>query len=118
MSSSSMQQASQDAPDSSDSPQDSDSDNSQGSAGYTICIKVDGQGDISVGVTPASADDGDEDDDSSDYAPAKNIKDALTVALDIYRNDGQVKDSDADFNEGYSSQTPPSNSAPSTYAGD
>lgn len=80
--------------------------------GYTICIVVDAQNNISVGVVPGTDADSDQDDDASqgggasggddqsgsggssdsdqDFAPAKNIKDALSVALDIYRNDGQI----------------------------
>ncbi len=36
-------------------------------------------------------------------APARNIKDALTQALEIYKNNGQVSQSngDADFNAGF-----------------
>ena len=84
--------------------------------GYTICIKVDAQNKISVGVTPASADDNDADDDDSSYAPAPNIKDALTTALDIYRNQGQVSDSDSDFNSGYGSKSQGKAAAKSTYS--
>ena len=100
---------------------------------YTIQIIVSG-GQISVGVVPGDGDsddssdssaasgssgdpsatgsggdpdnDGDSDSDSSGAQPVKNIKEALTIALDIYRNGGQVQDADADFNSGFNSQTP------------
>ncbi len=72
--------------------------------GYTICIVVDANGQIAVGVLPGTDADGDGDDDTAqgaqgaapdgdhDFAPAKNIKEALTVALDIYRNDGEMSE--------------------------
>ncbi len=114
----------------------SDDDASQA---YTICITVDGD-QISVGVQPG---DGDADDQGGSAAgggtsgasgasgasgggdagsdsgggmtPVKNIKEALTVALEIYRSGGQVEDADADFNSGYASQQQPS--APPTGGG-
>lgn len=85
-------------------------------AGYTICIHVDAQGDLSVGVTPASADDGDADDDTSDYKPASTIKDALTDALEIYKANGQQSDADGDMDAGFASKMQAGNNM-STYGG-
>jgi hypothetical protein len=78
--------------------------------GYKICIAVDGQGAITVGVEnenepPEGAepsdgsDDGtppaagaeapeDEEAEMSDMKPAASIKEALTMALEIYKSNG------------------------------
>ena len=109
------------------------SDGSGGaSEDYTIQIIVSG-GQISVGVMPGDGDsddssadsgasggadgssassgggdpdnDGDSDSGASGAQPVKNIKEALTIALDIYRNGGQVQDADSDFNSGFQGQT-------------
>jgi hypothetical protein len=62
-----------------------------GQQGYTIEIHVDPQGAISVGVdTGADEQDEGAGDDAGELQPAKNIKDALTIALDIFRNEGQM----------------------------
>ena len=76
-------------------------------SGYKICIAVDGAGKISVGVEneggaagePADgSDSGSEDEDAEMGAmqPASSIKEALTMALEIYKADGQVPSSSAD----------------------
>jgi hypothetical protein len=83
-----------------------------GQGSYTICIKVEG-GQLSVGVDKAAAapmGDGMEAmAETSQYAPAGSIKEALTMALDIYRNDGGMPDDavgDAEFNAGLSNREP------------
>lgn len=82
---------------------------------YKICIAVDSDGKITVGVDPS--DDSDDsasesgsggsadDSDDSGMQSVKNIKEALTIALDIYKNAGQMTDGDSDFNSGYSNQS-------------
>ncbi len=83
-------------------------DSGAGDGSYEICIKVTADGQLSVGVESADAEaqEGGADDDSG-YAPAKNIKDALTKALEIFKNNGQMSttDPDADFQAGFGSQS-------------
>lgn len=52
--------------------------------GYTICIKVDATGRISVGVERGSLEEG----EYENFTPAKDRKDALTMALEILKADG------------------------------
>lgn len=73
----------------------------QGSeAGFEICIRVEPDGSLSVGVeddsTPQTEGlEGDE--DKSGYRPADNIRDALTMALDIYRErEGKTAEAEGD----------------------
>lgn len=91
--------------------------------GYTICLKVAADGGISVGVEregaemaeampsapgAAPAEMGAEA-ESESYMPAASIKEALTTALEIYRNDGQMPDggqADAEFGSGYTNRMP------------
>ena len=76
------------------------------SGGFTICIKVAPDGSIKVGTEPYAEEGGE---DESGLAPAKNIKEAMSVALDIYNNGGQVVDAtagDADFDSGFASKQP------------
>ena len=77
-------------------------------AGYTICIKVAGDGSLSVGLeneaaemaaAPGSADG--EAAEESGYRPAEDIKDALTQALSIYKADGQAT-AESQFDSGFS----------------
>jgi hypothetical protein len=74
--------------------------------GYVIEIKVDGQGKISVcveneaGGAPEGVDGGmappeNEDAEMSQYQPAANIKEALTMALDIFKANGKAAPGDA-----------------------
>jgi hypothetical protein len=72
------------------------------SQGYSISINVDGQGNITVGVETSSEERGEEpavagaepdaDPEQPDDGarPVANIKEALQVAGDIYRNAGQM----------------------------
>lgn len=83
-----------------------------GMGSYTICIKVEG-GQLSVGVDKAAAapmGDGMEGmAETAKYAAAGSIKEALTMALEIYRNDGAMPDEavgDAEFNSGFSRREP------------
>ncbi len=69
-------------------------------SGYEICIRVDAQGMLSVGIeddsTPQTEGlEGDE--DKSGYKPAENIRDALTMALDMYRErSGKAEEADSE----------------------
>lgn len=90
-------------------------DDGQNQNGFTIAIVVDGQGKIAVGVLPGTDADQDGDDDANqagaqdgdhDFVPAKNIKDALTIALDAFRNGGELGeqgDPDGDLTAGFTS---------------
>lgn len=95
--------------------------------GYTIEITVTADGKISVGVESADEENEEEssaggasagsgadgagtsDDESTEPTegaaqPAKNIKDALVMALEIYKNNGAspgVDDSDSQFQSGF-----------------
>lgn len=110
---------------------DSDTDSGMG-AGYVIEITVTADGMISVGVESADEESQEEDgegassggssdseDESADPSaepaepadgaamPAKTIKEALTMALEIFKNNGQspsADTSDSDFSSGYSGQ--------------
>ncbi len=70
-------------------------------SGYEICIRVDAKGMLSVGVENDStpqADGLEGDEDKSGYMPAENIREALTMALDMYRersgNEGDAESED------------------------
>lgn len=91
------------------SPDDQD----QGaSAGYCIEIHVSAGGAITVEVEPegeeaqeeagGAAGEPGEGGGAPEGAPAKNIKDALTMALEIYRNNGQSPEAaDDSFQQGF-----------------
>lgn len=86
-------------------------------SGYAILIRVDGQGQISVGVEnesggapePAMGAEPAEDEMSEmgSMQPAPNIKAALTMALDIYKSNGTATDTAGNsdqFKAGFSGQ--------------
>lgn len=83
-------------------------------AGYTICIQVGADGKLSVGVdkeaaaAPMPGAGMEMEAEAMAYMPAGSIKEALTVALEIYRNDGQMPDDggQADFDSGYTNRMP------------
>lgn len=92
-----------------------DQDDSQG-GGYCIEIHVAADGSITVDVEPeaeeASEEQGEDGGESGGEgaepkgAPAKNIKDALTMALEIFRNQGQQPGAaDDSFQQGFSSSS-------------
>ncbi len=56
----------------------------EGDGSYTICIRVDASGKLSVGVEQGSAEEG----EYGNFMPAKDRKDALTMALEILKADG------------------------------
>lgn len=64
--------------------------------GYTIEIEVAGDGSITVSVESAATEGaestGDESQDEQSAQPAANIKEALTLALAAYKNDGKLPD--------------------------
>lgn len=83
--------------------------------GYTICIKVGADGQISVGVEDEAAEaqagaesPEQESAEESSLQPVGSIKEALTAALDIYRSNGQApEDSGAmqdEFTSGFKGQ--------------
>lgn len=93
----------------------------ESTGGYEICIRVGADGALSVGVEREGAEAaqamppgggqpmemmaaGEE----AAYQPAGSIKEALTMALEIYRADGQMPDDggQADFDSGYTSRMP------------
>ena len=107
-------------------PSADDSTGAPAEQGYTIEIIVAADGTITVDVeqgeddddsesgaaSGAGADDGsgdsgagdDTDSGAGSPTPAKNIKDALSIALDVYRNDGQIaaaSSPDDDMQAGY-----------------
>ena len=78
--------------------------------GYTIEIKVSGDGSITVSSESANEEAGEESAEGGEAAeapegtPVKSIKEALTLVLDIYRNDGQASQgasADDQMNEGF-----------------
>lgn len=77
--------------------------------GYTIEIAVSADGKISVGCESAAAEGAEAGAEGAPEAamatqPAKDIKDALVIALGIYKNNGEMPeadDSDAQFASGY-----------------
>lgn len=85
--------------------------------GYEICIKVSADGKLSVGVEkeaamgepPMPGQPGMEmEAEAMAYMPAQNVKEALTMALEIYRGDGQMPDDSgqAEFDSGYTNRMP------------
>ena len=61
--------------------------------GYEICIRVDAQNQISVGVESASAESSEQpggEQGESGYQSVESIDQALQVAGDIYKNSGQI----------------------------
>lgn len=89
-------------------------------AGYEICIRVGGDGKLSVGVESGQAEAAEAapgmqpgaasmpEESGGQYQPAESIKEALTMALDIYRADGKLPgdgDQDsAEFDAGFKSR--------------
>jgi hypothetical protein len=76
-------------------------DASDAQGAYEICIKVGADGSLSVGVEQegqeaAPGAEGAEDDDSG-FQPAQSIKDALTMALEIYKSNGGAPTNNADM---------------------
>lgn len=84
-------------------------------AGYCICIHVDAEGALSVGVEDEGAEEAqespegmgameNEQDEYANFTPAKNIKQALTMALEIYHADGNMPESSPSaMSEGFKS---------------
>jgi hypothetical protein len=91
-------------------PTGGDDDGSQ-NGGYVIEIRVGADKSISVCVESAAdedaeesggGDDGSGGDSDDNSTPVKSIKEALTMALEIYRNDGEMpQQADADFQQGF-----------------
>lgn len=79
--------------------------------GYTIEIAVSGDDSMTVSVESAGQEGAESGmAEASEGVPAKSIKDALTMALAIYKSNGQMpqgeSDQDASFNEGFGGQAP------------
>ncbi len=75
-----------------------------GSGGYEICIQVKPDGTMSVGtgpIDPAEA--------TESMSPASSIREAMAMAMDIYKNNGEAPDGsdDADFQSGYGKPAAP-----------
>ena len=64
---------------------------------YTICIRVDADGSISVGLEQEATGPADE---YAGLKPAEDIKDALTQALAIYKQDGKAT-AESQFDAGF-----------------
>jgi hypothetical protein len=82
--------------------------------GYIICVHVTGDGQISVGVETAAEEAEEGGESAMDYAPAKNIQDALSQAKAIYDNQGQPAGAGNDrlsveqaFGQGFSGEAGP-----------
>jgi membrane protease subunit (stomatin/prohibitin family) len=96
-------------------PSASTGGDSSAGGGYTIEITVTADGQISVGVESADQESAEESggasggaDTDSGAVPAKSIKDALTMALQIYKSNGQAPQadtSDQDIDAGYGAAT-------------
>jgi len=70
-------------------------------AGYTLCINVSPDGKLAFGVEREGME--------PTYKPAESIKDALTMALEAYKADGQAGDdgmADQEFSAGYTDRMP------------
>lgn len=89
--------------------------------GYEICIRVGADGALSVGVEREGAEEAQAmppgggqpmemmaADEGAAYVPVGSIKEALTMALDIYRAEGQMPDDggQAEFDSGYTNRMP------------
>jgi hypothetical protein len=70
-------------------------------AGYTIEIAVDGQGAITVGLASDMADPTMPDREESGAQPAGSIKEALQMALDIFKASGQMNTTAMDEQAGF-----------------
>ena len=70
----------------------SEMEGEESEGGYTICIKVDANGEIRVGIeNPESQEMESEEQqeyEDSDLMPVRDIKEALTTALEIFRSKG------------------------------
>jgi hypothetical protein len=82
-------------------------------SGYEICIRVDGQGKISVGVeTPgqemAESDAMDGEMEDKGYTPVDSWPEALQIVQDIYKNAGQMdqRSPDEQLQAGYDKARP------------
>jgi len=83
------------------------------SSGYTIELHVDGTGAISVSVEPDGADEADAsaappdgsgapmegEEDQDEAQPVPNIREAVKLILDIYKNAGQMQDNSGDMDQ-------------------
>lgn len=78
-------------------------------AGYTICIRVEADKSIRVGIEqePAGQTPQETEGEYANLKPAANIKDALTMALEIYKADGEQMEPDAGdeaFDQGFANR--------------
>lgn len=82
---------------------DTSQDDGSAGVGFVIEITCTADGKISVGIETADQKNAEE----GAAQPAKNIKDALVLALQIYKNNGEMPeadDSDSQFSQGYGGQ--------------
>lgn len=91
-----------------DQPTPDDAAESGGTPGFTICISCLPDGTFNVSTEPLE-DEANEDNADGDEAdkgkPAKSFGEALKMALEAYKNDGQ--DADAQLESGYGNQEAP-----------
>lgn len=66
-------------------------------AGYTICMTVTPDGKVMIGTKPA------EPEGAEGMKPVASMRDAMSMAMEIYQNDGAMPDGQEDeqFNEGF-----------------
>jgi hypothetical protein len=78
-------------------PEVGEASEAQDDGSYTICIHVAADGALSVGLEQEAADPADE---YAGLKPAEDIKDALTQALAIYKQDGKAT-AESQFDAGF-----------------
>lgn len=66
---------------------------------FTVCIRVVGDGTFEVGLDADEAMEGQEAPDEAPMRPARDVKEALTIALEIIKQGG--KPAAAEFQAGY-----------------
>lgn len=74
------------------------------SGGYCICVCVSADGKMMVGTKPLTPEDATE-----GMSPASSIREAMAMAMDIYKNNGDMPDEseDADFAAGFGKPAAP-----------
>lgn len=77
--------------------------------GYTICIKVAGDGSISVGTEPYETAQEEAEEGAGPYKPVGSAREAMNMAMEILRNNGKMPDgSDEEaFQKGFGKQPKP-----------
>lgn len=77
-------------------------DEQEESKGFTICIKVAGDGSISVGTEPCETEEEEAEEGAGQYKPVANAREALSAAMDLIKSGGTSNmDSEDNFNAGF-----------------